>query len=407
VRGSTYEDKPQGQKRLGNVYAGGARLARQQNNQVYWVSEDPLTRSVVETAQNGFIHSTLDLDPLGGYVGSSDPYVKNKNPDYSTLIGDRPSHTADADPFDPGSGCTLDGVPIDCNQASGMINNGSASFAPLKTIIPIESGGKYIGFGFFNPNSSNDGSWFIFEYDTANKSQIGREIGEGEAVQIGVKTRAYFIPGPVASSVRNAASRVQTRRGQTRREKRSVGLSARGPDENAFDNRARQCGIARKFSTGQEIIDVLKKLSGSGPIDRINLHDHGAYSGVIGATQNYVGLYIGNPSNYVYQSGLSTFQLNTAGGAATAEELASAIVDGSINLARNAEITFFGCNSDALASHLSFILNADGRGDIFVTGASGNVYEVSPDTAGVDRAWWNTYRYGGIYRNTGRRRSYR
>lgn len=59
-------------------------------------------------------------------------------PDYATLKGDAPTHDADADPFDSGSGCTLDGIPIDCNAFASMVNNGAVS-------VGSAFGGKVFG----------------------------------------------------------------------------------------------------------------------------------------------------------------------------------------------------------------------------------------------------------------------
>jgi YD repeat-containing protein len=209
----------QGQKRLGNVYAGGARLAKQQNNQVYWVSEDPVTGSVVETEQNGFINSSLDLDPLGGYIGSSDPYVKNPNPDYSSLIGDRPSHTSDADPFDPGSGCTLDGVPIDCNSAMGMVSNGGAAVAPLQSVKARMLGGQMVlqyfmafadGYAGYLPVGAvydSDGRYYypIELPDGRTVREYGPRIGRVSGISSWI-TSAGFIPGRITAASHPASS---------------------------------------------------------------------------------------------------------------------------------------------------------------------------------------------------------
>ena len=74
-------------------------------------------------------------------------------PDYATLKGDAPTHEADADPFDSGSGCTLDGVPIDCSTAMGLADHGAAFYAPLKSVVPIYNSElrRYTGFAVFDP----------------------------------------------------------------------------------------------------------------------------------------------------------------------------------------------------------------------------------------------------------------
>jgi RHS repeat-associated protein len=55
----------------GYVYLGGQLLAIQQNNQVSWVHQDPVTKSQRITNASGTITSTIDLDPWGGETLSS------------------------------------------------------------------------------------------------------------------------------------------------------------------------------------------------------------------------------------------------------------------------------------------------------------------------------------------------
>jgi RHS repeat-associated protein len=55
----------------GYVYAGGQMLAIQQNNQVSWVHQDPVTKSQRVTNIYGSVVSTTDLDPWGGETASS------------------------------------------------------------------------------------------------------------------------------------------------------------------------------------------------------------------------------------------------------------------------------------------------------------------------------------------------
>jgi hypothetical protein len=101
-------------------------------DQAKWISRDPITGD-----------AEIDRDPLGGYLGGEFDVLAA---DYATLKGDAPTHDADADPFDSGSGCTLDGIPMDCSTFASMANNGAVSVASA-------FGGKvfgdvsHIGFG--------------------------------------------------------------------------------------------------------------------------------------------------------------------------------------------------------------------------------------------------------------------
>jgi len=76
-------------------------------------------------------------DPLGGLMPPEDAYATNPNPDYFGMLGDRDSHSADADPFEPSGGCTLDGIPRNCDEVMGGLNNGSI-------VVQITAGGKRI-----------------------------------------------------------------------------------------------------------------------------------------------------------------------------------------------------------------------------------------------------------------------
>ncbi len=55
----------------GYVYLGGQLLAIQQNNQVTWVHQDPVTKSQRVTNSGGTVTSTIDLDPWGGETSRS------------------------------------------------------------------------------------------------------------------------------------------------------------------------------------------------------------------------------------------------------------------------------------------------------------------------------------------------
>jgi RHS repeat-associated protein len=55
----------------GYVYLGNELLAIQQNNQVSWVHQDPVTKSQRITNSSGTVTSTIDLDPWGGETSRS------------------------------------------------------------------------------------------------------------------------------------------------------------------------------------------------------------------------------------------------------------------------------------------------------------------------------------------------
>ena len=125
-----------GKRELGYVYANGMEIGRyrkpssSQGFEVQWSHAEPMTGDRIEGGMS------ITTDPLGGLVPGSDPFV-TPNVEYGDLLEGRESHTADSDPFSLGSGCSLDGVPIDCNVAISMTNNGAASIAPLKGVIAV------------------------------------------------------------------------------------------------------------------------------------------------------------------------------------------------------------------------------------------------------------------------------
>jgi RHS repeat-associated protein len=65
------ELNPSGGFQRGYVYLGSKMLAIQQNNQVSWVHQDPITKSQRITNSSGTVTSTIDLDPWGGETSRS------------------------------------------------------------------------------------------------------------------------------------------------------------------------------------------------------------------------------------------------------------------------------------------------------------------------------------------------
>jgi hypothetical protein len=105
-----------------------------------------------------------------------------------------------------------------------------------------------------------------------------------------------------SSEKKLAAQVAKSKAHSVRQSNRTVSLYAGGPDTNAFAFRASiSHGETAQFNTGQDIIRLLKEFSRTGPIDRVNFFDHGTANGIIGANQSLIGLYIGNPTNPVYQ----------------------------------------------------------------------------------------------------------
>jgi RHS repeat-associated protein len=171
----------------------------------------------------------------------------------------------------------------------------------------------------------------------------------------------------------------------------------------------------RGFSTGAAFIDSIILLSNQvGTIGRLNAFFHSTAPGIVGFQNDDRGLYIDYSPHDVYTRSVNwkvtPYPLNEktrAGGARGTNDFVSAILDGRINIANGGEIVLWGCNSDAMASHIQFLLNAGKRGDIRVTGATGKVTLENPTYAdAVGR--FNTYTGNNqLTGGTPRRRNYR
>ncbi|MGE0102514.1 MAG: hypothetical protein AB7H86_06260 [Blastocatellales bacterium] len=79
-----------------------------------WRVGDPVTGNWGDTSSAGGYVDTVQLDPLGAEVGSSDPYLLNPDPTYTEMKDDEPLYIEGGDPFDLSGGCTLDGMPVPC-----------------------------------------------------------------------------------------------------------------------------------------------------------------------------------------------------------------------------------------------------------------------------------------------------
>jgi YD repeat-containing protein len=162
-----------GQRKTSFIYHQDEVLAKYQKPatdqpfQLDWVHITPITNDRLE---NGRSYTT---DPLGGLIPGSDPYLKNPNPDYGNMLGNREGHLYDTDPFDAGT-CVLDGAPFDCSQLQHLIEIGAVDAEALvggqrrtTNITPLNR-------GFFvdilppsNPLDIGDGAFHLGVSDLA------------------------------------------------------------------------------------------------------------------------------------------------------------------------------------------------------------------------------------------------
>jgi hypothetical protein len=195
-------------------------------------------------------------------------------------------------------------------------------------------------------------------------------------------------------------------------QKRTVALAEGGSDANAFKQRAEKSastpGDVRQFNTGDEIVSGLQDLSASGAeIDKVVINSHGYGPGVIGIGKSN-GLYIDweqHPRRQLAaRGGYLGSNAELAPEAATTGDLVSSMTgdNPSIKLAKGATIVFFGCNSIALASHLSYELGQAGRGDIQVVGSTDKVYPKNGNPAVDHGGTFQTYQGGKMISETKR-----
>ncbi|PYS21236.1 MAG: hypothetical protein DMF72_18045 [Acidobacteria bacterium] len=114
-----------GQKQKGYVLAGGNVLATQENNNVLWQHDNPITGSEGYSTVQGIYFPKAEYDPMGLDVGFEDPY--------QTLIEPTPQEGSPGLLVGfgvPDGRCQLDGIAIDCGWAMQMLDNGSAVQCP-------------------------------------------------------------------------------------------------------------------------------------------------------------------------------------------------------------------------------------------------------------------------------------
>jgi hypothetical protein len=113
--------QPQGAGQYRYIYANGGVLAREEFRFGVWTLNWQHVNGLTGDRVDGGVYKPLD--PLGGLVGIIDPYGKGKMPTYAELVGERPFFLEEGNPFNAGVGCTLDGLPVDCNQLQQRAEN--------------------------------------------------------------------------------------------------------------------------------------------------------------------------------------------------------------------------------------------------------------------------------------------
>jgi YD repeat-containing protein len=158
-----------------NIYLSGQKIAEQWEGATsaqFW-HLNPVTGSWVEAW--GTVGTRKEMDPLGADVGTYDPFVTYSTPSYLDMMGTQPLFMEGGDPFDMRGGCTLDGMPISCSEASHRLETGSAVFDTFTTVnITYRSGRRETFVGQTNLPPGLD---LRFTGQMAHDANFGFRIG--------------------------------------------------------------------------------------------------------------------------------------------------------------------------------------------------------------------------------------
>ncbi len=162
----------QGNKVKSYVYAAGTRLAKHDlsqpsSSQVLWYLGDPVTGDWGEAKSNGDFVNTKWMDPLGAEVPTGDPYPLDPDPTYVEMRDDEPLYIEGGDPFDYSGGCTLDGLPISCNQFQRLVGSGSVQTETIYGLGDVYSlGGGVIAYDYATGRRRDgEGGWnSLYDY---------------------------------------------------------------------------------------------------------------------------------------------------------------------------------------------------------------------------------------------------
>jgi RHS repeat-associated protein len=152
-----------------------------------------------------------------------------------------------------------------------------------------------------------------------------------------------------------------------------------------FEQRA-IAGAGRDKSFGFDSgLRMLAQLTRMKDITQVDIHSHAWAGGLVGDGSLDNGFYLDSISDR-----------NLIEGAMFVSGLAYLIEQHRIDFERNAQINFFGCNTDRLALELSMALGQIGRSDIRVTGATAGVGSRGKGAYVGEGGRFNTYAGGKL-----------
>ena len=133
-----------------SVYAGGERIAQSRDGNVVFEFGEPFTGR----------RRDVEPDPLGQVVGTFDP-----GPEEPVDSGGYPEPHEFGNVENPGGGCTIDGITIDCNTGLRFVNSGGAyvcqnnNCSLRRTTVTIRDRTGHVTTygGWIGPNALPDG----------------------------------------------------------------------------------------------------------------------------------------------------------------------------------------------------------------------------------------------------------
>jgi hypothetical protein len=120
----------QGQKKKGYVYCNGNLIARQDPLWIVWQHENPFTGTRGASNREGQGAIDVEPDPVGVNLGLFDPFVEPElwEPLPDGVIGIFPGSGV------PSGRCMLDGIAINCQDATHLLHIGAAEFEQPTTV---------------------------------------------------------------------------------------------------------------------------------------------------------------------------------------------------------------------------------------------------------------------------------
>ena len=137
------EVKPDGTRKQGNIYADGQRIAQHTSGYGLLILEvNPLTGARYRSNSSGYGYRD-EFDPKGANTGTEDPWLTVLEPAFHDIVQEQPFLEMGGNPFDPHSGCELNGIGWDCNDLQRRGEEGNVDVQVMNNM------NGFLGNGFY------------------------------------------------------------------------------------------------------------------------------------------------------------------------------------------------------------------------------------------------------------------